>query len=185
MKKKYPKVIFFILLLITFKLHAQTPGDIIISEYIEGSAQNKAIELYNGTGSAVDLAAGNYLLQYYFNGGSTPGLTITLTGTVANNSVFVVAQSAATFLTANGGTVTANQISTQTNWYNGDDAIVLRKGGASGAIVDAIGQVGFDPGTEWGTGLLSKQDNTLRRKLSDCSGDTDASNVFDQSVKFD
>jgi uncharacterized protein len=185
MKKKYPKVIFFILLLITFKLYAQTPGDIFISEYIEGSAQNKAIELYNGTGSAVDLSTGNYLLQYYFNGASTPGLTITLTGTIANNSVFIVAQSAATFLTTNGGTVTANQISTATNWYNGDDAIVLRKGGASGTIVDAFGQVGFDPGAEWGTGLLSTQDNTLRRKASDCSGDTDASNVFDPSVKFD
>jgi len=52
----------------------------------------------------------------------------------------------------------------QTNgagWFNGDDAIALRKGGASGTIVDAIGQIGVDPGTEWGSGLTSTADNTL------------------------
>ena len=40
--------------------------DLIISEYIEGSSYNKAIEIYNGTGSAVDL--NSYELQFYFNG---------------------------------------------------------------------------------------------------------------------
>ncbi len=28
------------------------PTDLFISEYVEGSAQNKAIEIYNGTGAA-------------------------------------------------------------------------------------------------------------------------------------
>ena len=40
----------------------------------------------------------------------------------------------------------------QTNgagWYNGDDTVVLRKGAT---IIDAIGQIGYDPGTEWGSG---------------------------------
>ena len=61
----------------------------------------------------------------------------------------------------------------QTNgagWFNGDDAVVLRKGAT---IVDAIGDLGFDPGTEWGTGLTSTADNTLRRKASIEAGDTD------------
>ena len=31
--------------------------DLIISEYIEGSSFNKAIELYNGTGATVDLSS--------------------------------------------------------------------------------------------------------------------------------
>ena len=31
-------------------------------------------------------------------------------------------------------------------------------------MLDSIGQVGVDPGTEWGTGLTSTADNTLRRK---------------------
>ena len=32
------------------------PTDLFISEYVEGSSNNKAIELFNGTGAAVDLA---------------------------------------------------------------------------------------------------------------------------------
>ena len=31
-------------------------GDLLISEYIEGSSFNKAIEIYNGTGGDVDLS---------------------------------------------------------------------------------------------------------------------------------
>ena len=37
---------------------AATPTDLFLSEYVEGSSFNKAIEIYNGTGSAVDLAVG-------------------------------------------------------------------------------------------------------------------------------
>ncbi|MEZ4640996.1 MAG: hypothetical protein R2856_39575 [Caldilineaceae bacterium] len=35
------------------------------------------------------------------------------------------------------------------SWFNGDDAVVLRKGGADGEIVDSIGQIGVDPGSQW------------------------------------
>jgi hypothetical protein len=34
--------------------------ELFISEYIEGSSNNKAIEIHNATGAAVDLAAGGY-----------------------------------------------------------------------------------------------------------------------------
>ena len=37
-----------------------------------------------------------------------------------------------------------------------------------------IGQVGTDPGTEWGTGLTSTADNTLRRKAAIEAGDPTA-----------
>lgn len=181
MKKKYPQLILFLFLFLFFALksNAQTPADVFISEYVEGSSNNKAIELYNGTGSTIDLAAGNYVVQYYFNGSATSATTITLTGTVANNSTFVLAQSL-----ANASILAVANQTSSASWYNGDDAIVLRKGGATGTIVDAIGQVGFDPGTEWGTGLISTADNTLRRKAADCTGDADASNVFDPSIKY-
>ncbi len=33
------------------------PTELFISEYIEGSSNNKAIEIYNGTGAAVNLAS--------------------------------------------------------------------------------------------------------------------------------
>src|SRR4028118_1664945 len=55
------------------KIWAQSiPSDLFISEYIEGSSNNKALEIYNGTGTPVDLAAGNYVIQMYFNGSTTP-----------------------------------------------------------------------------------------------------------------
>ena len=46
-------------------------SDVFISEYVEGSSNNKAVEIFNGTGAAVDLAAGGYQLEMYFNGPTT------------------------------------------------------------------------------------------------------------------
>ncbi len=45
--------------------------------------------------------------------------------------------------------------------------------------LDIIGQIGFDPGTEWGSGFISTRDNTMVRKPNICSGDTDGSDPFD------
>src|SRR5262245_18800241 len=105
------------------------PTDLFISEYVEGTSNNKALELYNGTGSPIDLAAGGYLVQMYFNGATTAGTTVTLTGTVASGDVFVLAQaSAAAPILAQADQTSA------ASWYNGDDAVVLRKGGAAGPI---------------------------------------------------
>ena len=131
-------------------------SDLLFSEYVEGSGNNKALEIFNDTGAPVDLAAGGYNVQIFFNGSATAGLTINLTGTVANGDVFVLAQSAA------DPAILA--LADQTNgsgWFNGDDAVVLRKGTT---MLDVIGQIGFDPGAEWGTGDTSTADNTLRRK---------------------
>src|SRR5262245_31556759 len=72
---------------------AATPTELFISEYIEGTSNNKAIEIFNGTGAPVDLTG--YALLMYFNGATTAGLTINLTGTVANGDVWVVAQASA------------------------------------------------------------------------------------------
>lgn len=52
-------------------------------------------------------------------------------------------------------------------------------------MLDVIGQVGFDPGTEWGTGLTSTADNTLRRKDSICAGDASGGDAFDPSLEWD
>ena len=68
-----------------------TPADVFFSEYIEGSSNNKALEIYNGTGATVDLVAGDYTVQMYFNGSTSAGLTIPLTGTaLADGDVYVV-----------------------------------------------------------------------------------------------
>ncbi|MEX2646412.1 MAG: ExeM/NucH family extracellular endonuclease [Gaiellaceae bacterium] len=150
--------------------------DLFISEYIEGSSNNKALEIYNGTSSAVDLAAGSYNVQMHFNGNPAAGLTINLVGTVAPGDVFVLAQSSA-------DPVILAQAD-QTNgagWFNGDDAVALRKGST---VLDVIGQIGFDPGTEWGSGLTSTADNTLRRDPSIVVGDTNGSDPFDPAGEW-
>ncbi|MBE0685859.1 MAG: ExeM/NucH family extracellular endonuclease [Anaerolineaceae bacterium] len=151
--------------------------ELFFSEYIEGSSNNKALEIYNGTGSAIDLTTGEYKIQMFFNGSASAGLTINLVGTVAAGDVFVIAQSSA------NATILAQ--ADQTNgagWYNGDDAVVLRKGTD---IIDSIGQIGFDPGSQWGSDLTSTADNTLRRKITICAGDPDGSDAFVPSIEWD
>ena len=158
-----------------------TPTDVFFSEYIEGSSFNKALEIYNGTGAPVSLAAGNYIVQMYFNGATSVGLSIPLTGTaLADGDVYVVTNQSAAAAILNQ----ADQITTATNWFNGNDAVVLRKGGASGPIVDVIGDVGFNPGTEWGTGLTSTADNTLRRIGAVEAGDTIPDDDFVPSAEW-
>ena len=113
--------------------------DLIITEYIEGSSNNKAIEIYNGTGGAVNLAAAGYSLQMFFNGNPVSTLTINLTGSVAAGDVYVIANS--------GANAAILALADQTNgsgWFKGDDAITLRKGAT---VIYSIVQVGFDPGS--------------------------------------
>lgn len=156
---------------------AAAPTELFFSEYIEGTSNNKALEIYNGTGSAINLGTGGYSIQMYFNGSSTAGLTINLTGTVANGDVYVLAQSSA------NATILAQADQTSgSGWFNGDDAVVLRKGTT---VLDVVGVIGTDPGSEWGTGLTSTADNALRRKDTICAGDTNGSDAFDPSVEWE
>jgi hypothetical protein len=153
------------------------PTELFISEYVEGTSNNKAIEVFNGTGASVDLATGGYQIEMYFNGASTAGLTVPLTGTVADGDVYVIAQASASPVIL----AQADQINAS-GWFNGDDAVVLRH---SGTIIDVIGQLGFDPGTEWGTGLTSTADNTLRRRATVSTGDTNGSDAFDPATEWE
>lgn len=153
------------------------PDELFFSEYVEGSSNNKALEIYNGTGAAVDLAAGGYSVQMAFNGNPTPTLTMALSGAVSDGDVHVVAHASA------NATILAQ--ADQTNgagWFNGDDAVLLVKGST---VVDSIGQAGFDPGSEWGTGVTSTADNTLRRKGTISAGDADPTGPFDPSPEWD
>ncbi len=186
--KQFPVRLFSLFMILAFLLApvaqvqaqpttAASPTDLFFSEYIEGSSNNKALEIYNGTGAAVDLAAGGYQVQMFFNGSSSAGLTINLNGTVADGDVFVVAQSS-----ADPAILAQADQTNGAGWFNGDDAVVLAKGGTA---IDVIGQIGFDPGSEWGTGDTSTADNTLRRKADICAGDPVGSDVFDPALEWD
>jgi hypothetical protein len=157
------------------------PTELFFSEYIEGTSNNKALEIFNGTGAPVNLTTGGYTVTMHFNGSPNIGLQIPLNGTVAAGDVFVLAHSSA----ASAILAQADQMNAA-GWFNGDDAVALRRGTAQGNfLIDAIGQVGLDPGTEWGSNLTSTMDNTLRRKPSVQGGDTNDADAFDPSIEWD
>lgn len=150
-------------------------AEVYFSEYIEGSSNNKALEIYNSGASSIDLSS--YKVEIYFNGSNSTGLTINLNGNIPANGVFVLAHgSANTTILAN-----ANQTNSA-GWFNGDDAIVLKNGST---VLDHIGQIGVDPGTEWGTGFTSTADNTLRRKTSVTTGNTAINNSFEPASEWE
>jgi predicted extracellular nuclease len=151
--------------------------DLFFSEYIEGTSNNKALEIFNDTDSTVNLLAAGYDVLMCFNGNPVCTLDIDLTGSVADNDVYVLAQ-------AGASPAILNQAD-QTNgagWFNGDDAVLLRK---AGVVIDSIGVRGTDPGTEWGTGLTSTLDNTLRRKSGITAGDPNDTDPFDPAAQWD
>ena len=146
------------------------------SEYVEGSGNNKCLEIYNPTGTPLDLSANNYRVRFYFNGSTSAGLTINLSGVVPAGGTHVVCtpSAAAEFLAY------ANQ-AVGNSWFNGDDAIALEN---NDGIVDVIGQIGFDPGTAWFASGVSTLDQTLRRMPHVTSGDNDGSNPFNPSEEW-
>ena len=148
--------------------------DLLISEVVEGSSNNKAIEIANVTEGPLSLDGVS--VQMVFNGSVAAGLTIPLTGTVAAGDVYVVAHSSASAPILGQADVTNGA-----GWFNGDDALVLRR---ADVVLDAFGQTGFDPGTEWGTGLASTADNTLRRNAGVCAGDAIPTDAFDPALQW-
>jgi uncharacterized protein len=155
---------------------AQTGNCLYFSEYIEGSSNNKALEIYNATDGPVSL--GNVQILLYSNGAAAPSSSLTLTaGTLANGGTYVVANplAAAAVLTI------ANQTSASVISYNGDDAIELRY---NGVTVDVIGQIGVDPGTSWGVEPNTTVNHTMTRNVSVCCGDAIGNNAFDPAVEW-
>ena len=138
-------------------------SELFFSEYVEGSSNNKYLEIYNGTGANVDLS--HYTVQLFANGSSTPTNTNILSGTLNNNSVIVLRNSSATIY--GGSSTIASACS-----FNGDDAVLLLNN-VTGDTLDIIGSIGHDPGTEWtGSGGRSTLDKTLVRNSSVTGGIT-------------
>ncbi len=146
-------------------------AEIFISEYVEGSGNNKALELYNPGEQAVDLS--NYRVRVFYNG-STSSTNINLSGSLAAKQTFVIVNGQAVV----GLRDLANLITGSASW-NGDDAIVLEK---NGAVVDSFGRVGEDPGAAWSNNNVRTVDQSLRRV--GIVYDTNISDAFDPSVQW-
>jgi cysteine-rich repeat protein len=131
------------------------------SEYVEGSGNNKGLEIRNPSNTPFDLAANGCSIQLAFNGSTTFTTTIPLTGTIAPDDVIVVCDQDA----ANTITPFCDILNTNLN-FNGDDAVHLN---CNSTVIDAFGDLGFDPGSEWaepGVPENSTQDNTIRRRCT-------------------
>ena len=132
---------------------AQT-GNLLITEYLEGSGNNKALEIFNGTEDLINL--GSYSIERYSNG-ETTGVSIPLDSVdLLAGKTWVIAhpQSEAALLAL------ADQTDGDLN-FNGNDALVLVFAGTQ--VVDSFGRVGEDPGEFWSCPEGNTQNHTLRR----------------------
>lgn len=140
-------------------------ADLFISEYVEGSSNNKYIEIYNPTNETIDLSA--YAIDLNTNGGASWSKDGTgysnyseLSGTIAAKSTIVYKNSNAEIYS--GQATVCNAIN-----FNGNDPVGLFK---NGVLIDIIGT--FNGGS-----ADFAKDVTLRRK----SNVTAPSSTYDAS----
>ncbi|MBL0048674.1 MAG: VCBS repeat-containing protein [Bacteroidetes bacterium] len=162
-----------------YKLPAPQPplvlndcSDLFISEYIEGTSNNKAIELYNPTADTIDLSG--YQINVYTNGNGSPNQSVNLSGTILPLDVYVLAHPS-----ANAGIL--NIADTTFGFsFNGDDAIALFK---DGRALDIFGKIAQDPGTEWSSVGVSTLNTTLVRNPTFAKGNN-LNAAFDPSIEW-
>ena len=149
----------------TITINAAPLGDLFFSEYIEGSSSNKAVEIYNGTGTSINLA--NYKVETFANGSATATYSLPLSGSLANGEVYIIANAS-----ANATILAQADVTATITYFNGDDAVGLFNGTT---LIDVIGVIGTDPGTAWdvaGT-TAGTVEHTLVRKATITEGNTD------------
>jgi len=163
------KMVLVISLLFILSVVFAQASDLFISEYIEGGSNNKAVEIFNGTGNSVDLS--DYQIWKIANGGSWPEYSLTLSGNLADGDVFVIYNSSSVAGISVEGDITW----TQANW-NGNDAVGLAKNlESTWTLIDAVGEDGVDPGSGWNVAGTTNGtvNHTLVRKSTITTGNTD------------
>lgn len=151
-------------------LSVQNPSgaatELFISEYIEGGGNNKALEIANYTGSNVNLA--DYSIQLSQNGSGTWNVTESLSGTLLDQDVYVLARG-----NANAAILAEADLllgSSSVLNFNGNDVVGLFK---NSVLIDIVGDLGS-------TADFAK-DETLVRK----SSVTEPITTFDKSGEWD
>lgn len=127
---------------------AGTFTELYFSEYLEGSSNNKAVEISNRTSSAIALST--YSIKKQVNGSTTWTAVATLSGTLAANSTYVVAHSS--YALTCSGTI---NLKTANLDFNGNDTVGLFK---NNVLIDIIGTSG--------SSTNFALDVTLRRNVS-------------------
>jgi len=155
---------------------------VLITEYVEGPSNDKAVELSNLSSKAVSLAACR--LEIYFNDNPEPGPSIALAAELAPGTSLVLCHTSAS--------AELLAVCDQTGGisFNGNDTVVLR---CEDAVHDSFGQVGFE-GSEWRntasssgappTGPFSSVDHVLRRRC-DVAPRTEPAEPFEVALTED
>ncbi|MEA3475004.1 MAG: lamin tail domain-containing protein [Candidatus Cloacimonadota bacterium] len=150
-------------------------SDLFFSEYIEGSSQNKALEIYNDTGSEVALS--NYRIAQAVNGnGWEYWHTFPASAFLPQGDVWVITTDEADTNLQN----VADEILSYPSvvHFNGNDARGLEKttdGGQTWELIDVIGIPDENPGDGWDVAGIpnATQNHTLVRKDSVFKGNID------------
>ncbi len=130
-----------------------TATELFFTEYIEGTSNNKVLEITNKTANAVSLA--NYSIKKQTNGSGSWSIGFSLSGTLAIKGKFIIVNSLIASSCYNAASANLSTAAAEMN-FNGNDAIGLFK---NGTLIDIIGTFNF------GTANFSI-DETLRRKSS-------------------
>ena len=152
-----------------------TCGTLFFSEYVEGTANNKFLEIYNPLATTVDLAG--YKVQSYINGSTGAGTTFNLSGTIAAGDVYIISAPQADSVLK----LLADTSSSVSN-FNGNDAIALLYGTDT---LDLVGVIGVDPGgAGWTVGTGTTNNHTLVRQSSVKKGNTNWAVAVGQWTSF-
>lgn len=145
-----------------------TASDLLFSEYIEGSSNNKALEISNATGLAVNLSI--YSIKKQTNGAGAWSTGLPLSGTLSSGGKFTIVNS---LMSSSCYATSAANISTSATEmaFNGNDAVGLFK---NGILIDIIGT--FNGGT-----ANFSIDETIRRKVTV----TAPSTTFNKATQWD
>lgn len=142
---------------LTHYFNAQEAGDLIISDYIEGSSWNKAIQLYNGTSRTIDLS--KYSLQKQSNGDGGFYSTLRLSGQLLPSKTYaIVHKDAIETLKSKANLLTDTLLQ-----FNGNDAIQLIR---SGVTIDMVGQANAGADKIWGENLTLKRNQSVNHPVS-------------------
>ncbi|WP_026701904.1 metallophosphoesterase [Salibacterium aidingense] len=147
---------------------ASAPSDLIISEYVMEVRHNKAVELYNGTDSEMDVS--EYTLERYSGDADSAEESVQVSGSLASGGTYVLYHGEADGDLKDKGDLENSSVID----FNGRDSVVLRK---AGDVIDSIGQAGA--GEEWG------KDVTLIRNGDVRAGDTTMDDAFDPSEEWE
>lgn len=190
--------------LISSAAFSQNCSELFISEYVEGTGNDKALELYNPTGASINLTG--YRIERFSNGESTSaaGGILNLSGSIAAYGTFVVVNGVGVTSTATGSSPAAapalqamadllDGAYPAPTFMNGNDAIALFNGNTMIDLLGKIGDASMTSSQSWSdefpydgsVGAWWTKDQTLYRKATIKKGVTVNPDPFIVTTEWD